>query len=265
MRTALLLLIWCFVFSTNRLTSRELNPFATREDPITKNRFFCRQEALIHEQMQKDDRVSYLESIDQRARDRLLTGELNLAIEDFSHLLSFLDPEIDDDRNLVASALWGRMMCYAYSDSPERAHDDIQLIRAIFIDPYQCDCNKSLESSGKTNLTTSFTPRQSILANYADPSERLTPAECRERVKGTATAARMFAMKIKVPGVQLLVIEIIDDLASLGYNCCYDAPEWTKCLDPIVNAWQILKTSWNRVQEIMDSGVALAPYLVGGK
>ena len=265
MGKALLLLICCFMFSSHPLTSNESRSFSTLEDSSTKSKILYKRESLIREPMQKDSRLGYLESIDQQAIDRLFTGELNLAIEDFSYVLSFLDPEIDDDRNLVASALWGRMLCYAYSDSPERAYDDIQLIKEIFIDPYQCDCDKGLDSSVGITLTSSVTSRPCTLAKYAAPNEKLTPTQCKERVRGTAAAAKVFAMKIRDTGVQLLVIEIIDQLASFGYNCCSDAPEWTQCLNPVVNAWQTLKASWNRLKEMMDNGVALAPYLAGGK
>jgi hypothetical protein len=200
----------------------------------------------------------------ERAISYFLLGELDCAIEDFEYVLSSLDLEAPKERDLLGIALWGRLLCHAFSNSLEETQDDIQLIRYFFIDSHDCNCIKNKSHTSRP-IRNSEQPSAYIFTKdkYKSSQERISSHECMDRVKGTANAAKGIALKITNYKIRALVNEIISQLEDFGYSCCRDAPEWTKCLDPIVNAWKKLQTSWDKLKEIADKGVQLAPYLAG--
>ena len=208
-----------------------------------------------------EDRQTILSFYNEQGIYEFFTGKLDRAVENFDYVLNSLNPDTNEDRQLLAIALWCRMLCHAFSNSIEKTYADIQLIRYFFINANDSSPHPIFDYASRTIIE-----RETfVLINnkYSDGNQRITPAQCRDRVFGTANAARMFSAKIPDPKISWLVNTIISDLENFGNKCCEDAPDWTKCLDPITNAWQKLKTSWPRIKEIMDQGVVLAPYLAG--
>jgi hypothetical protein len=59
------------------------------------------------------------------------------------------------------------------------------------------------------------------------------------------------------PRVQGIVSYLIDRLEDAALDCCLDAPEWTKCLSPIVDAWHKLQESWERLIDIPDERIRM--------
>lgn len=196
----------------------------------------------------------------ERGINSFFIGELDNAIEDFSYVLSLANPNNEEDWQLLGTALWGRMFCYAFADSVEQTYEDIELIRRFFIE------RAAHTPCGKNKMPKGSNPSQHVeyrLAQnrYEDGHRRLTPRECNERVSGTANLARTIALKIKNSNINGIVNFVIGQIENFGYQCCQDAPDWKRCLDPIVNVWNHLRIDFNKLQELYDQGVPLSSFL----
>ena len=153
-------------------------------------------------------------------------------------VLFSIEPEVDHNELLFSSALWVRMLCFAFLDLPKEAEEDICLLTSNYANE-QRDCDQ-------------FCIRQ--VADFADPNERLSPQQCQERVHSTALAMRALALKIPNKSLMGTVNLCISELENAALNCC-QLEHWTKCLEPIIDAWQYLKNS-------MDKGVSIAPRIL---
>jgi len=204
--------------------------------------------------------VPLLEAQVERGINSFFIGELNNAIEDFSTVLDLVNQHSEEEWHLLGTALWGRMLCYAFADCVEQTYADVELITQLFFSrASQTPCGKNKAPKGNR----SFQHIEYRLAQnrYEDGHRRLTPRECNERVSGTANVARTIALKIKNPNLNGIVNFVIGQVENFGYQCCQDAPDWTKCMDPIVNVWNHLKVDFNRLQALYEQGVPLSSFL----
>lgn len=202
-----------------------------------------------------DISVSLLKACVERGINSFFIGELDSAIEDFTYVLRLVNP--DEERQLFGTAIWGRMLCHAFAESIEKTCEDIQLIRQLFIDNIPCGQNK-FPKGGWAFQHVGYALAQN---RYEDAHRKLTPQECNNRVNGTANVIRTIALKIKNPDINGIVNFVISQVENIGYRCCQDAPDWTKCLDPIVNVWNHLKVDFNRLQALYEEGVPLSSFL----
>lgn len=191
-----------------------------------------------------------IELRNQRGLFLFLSTEYDAAIEDFNDVIERLENKAVGNCSLYASALWGRFLTYAFSDIVDQSLKDLFLIRRLFMDgEYNC--------KGE-NLCTivKFDRAFSVLkiAEFVDPGERLTPEQCKQRVKGTALAMKALCLKIPNAAIRFSTEVFISELEEKAYTCC-EREHWTECLSPIIDAWQYLK-------QCMDKGVRYAPYVL---
>jgi len=179
-----------------------------------------------------------------------LSQEYDKAIEDFENVAERFENNAIEDCSLYASALWGRFLTYAFTNDINKSLSDLFLIRKLFIDS---SCNfKKGNSSCIVKFDNNFSAEK--IADFADPNDRLTPEQCKERVRGTAIAMRALCLKIPNSTLRFATEISIGELEQKAYTCC-DKEHWTECLSPIVDAWNYLKES-------MDKGVRYAPYVL---
>ena len=147
---------------------------------------------------------------------------------------------------LFGSALWGRLLCCAYNNQDQEAFLTLSLIRSHFIDSHCHYCREFAYSS-------EWNYKILKVADFANPNERISSAECKERVRGTASVMRLLAMKIPNRMLADAINFTISELEYAALQCC-DRSHWTDCLSPIVD-------SWNYLKKCMDKGIAIAPNL----
>lgn len=191
----------------------------------------------------------------------IYTDQYTEALQEFELALLSLDDVSHDPVLLEHVATWGKLFAHAYSDEIQLAYADLVQIRHCFFQ----NCNESVFNTTslcannlqywQRNPKASQSTAALIwkVADFADPNERLTPSECKERVMGTANLLRILALKIPNRLLADAVMVTIDQLASMACRCC-ERSHWTDCLEPVVDAWLYLK-------RCMDKGAAIAPYL----
>lgn len=196
------------------------------------------------EETQYDDDSAQLDLYNERGIAYLFMEKYELALEDFNHVLKASYAAGQMCKPVFGAALWGRLLSHAYANFEKETLEDINLVRSYFL---QEDC-LGLNTSNRDGY---FVVR---VAKFANPKERISPAECKERVRGTANVMRLIALKIPNVALAGAVEYTISEIEYAAYNCC-DRAHWTDCLGPIVDAWHYLKNC-------MDKGVAIAPKLL---
>jgi len=212
---------------------------------------YCQDiQALTEEINSYPESLCPVELRNERGLFLVLSQEYDAAIEDFEYVMNKLEDRKIKDRSLFASVLWGRFLAYAFSDEIEKSLSDLFLIRNLFLHG-KCNCQHEIASSIK-NQGLAYSVFQ--IAEFADPNEKLTPEQCKQRVKATAIAMRALCTKIPNSAVRFAAETSIFELEEKAYACC-EREHWTECLSPIVDAWKYLK-------ECMDKGVRYAPYVI---
>lgn len=180
----------------------------------------------------------------------LLSHKYDLAIKDFKLVALNACCKIPSNSPEVASALWGTFLAHAFSDDYEKSFISLFAIRDTFLNG-NCHCKED-------NFSCAIQKTESLhwkfIAEFADPNEKLTPEQCKQRVKATALAMKALCLKIPDTKIRFAAEITIDELAAAAYSCC-EREHWTECLSPIVDAWKYLKDS-------MDKGVKYAPYVL---
>lgn len=100
-------------------------------------------------------------------------------------------------------------------------------------------------------------------ARFAAPNEKISPYECKSRVYRTAQAMRAIALKIPDFTVRSLVNTTIDGLENIAMHCCNDPSDWTRCLEPIVDAWHNLQAIWEQLVDWFHAGIPIVPRISG--
>jgi len=205
-------------------------------------------EALESEQPQP----KALETFASRGFELLFMGEFEDALADFNHILDVLYDTHKLNETLFGAALWGRLLCHAYASQEEEAFNDLSFIRSYFIDNAFSPCNKSsIYANSLSNENFDYKIFQ--IADFANPNERISSAECKSRVRGTANLMRILATKIPSRILADAVNFTISELEYAACQCC-DRAQWTECLSPIID-------SWNYLKKCMEKGAAIAPNL----
>lgn len=193
-----------------------------------------------------------VETINLRGLDFLFKGHFEEALVDF-------DVVLDEDRlneTALGVALWGRLLCHAYTGQEEEAFNDLFYIRSYFIDNVCYPCFQSFTSTHSSKSVSFEIDHQIVqIADFANPNERLSPAACKDRVKSTANVMRLFTVKIPNRALAEAINFTILELENAACRCC-DRTHWTECLTPIIDSWNYLRKSF-------EKGVSIAPHLAG--
>ncbi len=188
-------------------------------------------------------------------------GEMDLALEDFNQILNVLLIHQKNDRQLIGTALWGRLLCHAFSGFSQEAYDDIHKVELFFVANADCK-NQDLEDRevalGAGSLEGLILP----VAKFAHPNEKISSEECRSRVYRTAQAMRTIILKVPNVFVQCSVTYLIDELSQVGLSCCKNPSNWTSCLEPIVDAWHNLQDLWEQLADLLSKGIAINPHIL---
>lgn len=135
----------------------------------------------------------------ERGIKYFLLENYQLAIEDFEYILNRLCEGKISEHALFGTALWGRLFCHAYLGQDEIALDDLVLFNDYFRKKYlSCECcfNDPRYSSAIANYFCAQT-----VVQFANPDQKISAQECRDRVEGTAALMRILAMKIPNPNL----------------------------------------------------------------
>ncbi|MBS0650843.1 MAG: hypothetical protein JSR93_06755 [Verrucomicrobia bacterium] len=231
----------------------------------------------------QEEMVGLLDLYNERGVRYFCIGLIKNAIDDFTHVLEH-SQKTDD--SLLALALWGRMLCYAYQNCEEEAIHDLNLFQSYFLS--ECSpcrnhrtvsANHSALKLNSSELSNEFQSEQTtfvnlatyqfsnftnedlnykdyvfLIAEFANPDERISIEECRQRVKGTADIMRMLTARIPNASLIALVNLAISKIEDAMNSCCYKN-HWTDCLAPIIDAY-------NYIKKCMDKGVAIAPNVI---
>ncbi|GEM_PF-5354746 len=232
----------------------------------------------IHCQQAKETELSEL--YNARGIRYFCAGLLQEAIDDFNQVLNIIGHKEVPEMSSMGLAIWGRMLCHAYQNCEEEAIQDLNLFRSYFLSecspclnsqenepnwPLYSDCNyqgnrmlyKRLSKFLYSHATIDnlrFSDNLQLIAQFADPNERLSSSECKFRVRETAKIMRLLSAKIKNTYLVGLVNLAISDIEDFMCNCC-DRNHWTECLSPIIDAYKYMKGC-------MDKGVAIAPRII---
>lgn len=192
------------------------------------------------------DKHMELKLLNERGLRYFLVGNFERAFKDLKTVVdsSLEDPEFDP--SLLATALWGQLLCYAFTDAVNESFQILSMLKKRFQNP----CS---EEYCLINSVPNFQNNTCLFADFANANERISPEECKERVRGTAQLMRALVLKVPNRSVAGAIQLSIAELENSAYSCC-ELEHWTKCLSPIVDAWEYLKNS-------MEKGVKIVPYL----
>ncbi len=225
--------------------------------------------------------AAILELYNARGVRYFCVGMFEHALEDFKHVMtvSLGDKELQD--SILALALWGSLFCHAFQNQDQEAFQDLDLFKTYFLPDCPCGSSKTVltnspsckenrlnfqdtsisyaSSSSHYDISTDTANHANgyyfrSIANFANPNERLTVHECRDRVETTAKLMRILALKIPNAALAATTNIVIGQLEDFFSACCY-RNHWTECLSPVIDAYQYMK-------RCMDRGVSIAPKLI---
>lgn len=188
------------------------------------------------------DELYHLEQINLYGLKLLFLEQFDEALLHFNRILTSLHENCKLDEPLFGAALWGRLLCHAYSDLESETFNDLAMIRSHFI---KRNCHPCFDRNSNYRI--------SLTADYVNPNEKLSPADCKERVRGTANIMRILVAKVQNRVLANALNFTIAELEYAASQCC-DRTHWTECLNPIVNSWKYLKNC-------LDKGAAISPNL----
>lgn len=193
--------------------------------------------------------ASVLNLYNERGLKYFFLGKFDDALDGFNHILSVLHDNKETEDCLFGAALWERFFCHAYLDQVEEAFEDLRMIRTYFgQDIRRC-------SSQNSDFQDSQGPYYILrIADFSNPDERISSAECRERVRGTINLINLLILKIPNKSLAAGVVYAISELESFANNCC-DRSHWTECLNPVVDAWSYIK-------KCMDKSMKVYPQII---
>lgn len=196
-------------------------------------------------QVQYSDKSHVIDLHAERGMIYLFLTEYDKALIDFNYVLEFLQDSNQTENHLFGEILWGRFFCYACNDFENEALEALSLIHSYFFQNHYC-CNLNNQISEnvilcKTGISSSD-PLSIILpiAQFANPKEKISPAECKERVLGTANSMRHLAEKIKKEKIAKKAIDAISKLEEDSMRCC-EREHWTICLGPMIDVWHYMQ------------------------
>jgi hypothetical protein len=198
----------------------------------------------------------------QRGISYFLAGELENALDDFNHVLTRSQSGQTSERELLGTALWGRLFCHAFGSQLQETREDSQSIQLLFLDRF-CEVHREGEEYVKVhNLKDDVFVVPAAL--FANPGEQITKGECSDRRQSIADKMRSLADRVPLSEVRAEVFFAINQLSDRAYACCQRGIEhWTACLTPIVDAWKKLDDDWDQLVDLHKKGVKIAPFVRG--
>ncbi len=163
-----------------------------------------------------------------------------LALDCFDHILQ---QKSHDEKNLlIGAALWGKAICHACLDMSEEMIQDFQALELYFQQVFHYNCPSSRErlifSSSNENFHY-WDMFHSAKVEFANPNENVSAYECRERVRGSANALKLFiGPLVKNVAKRAIFMRFIDALEYQGMYCCHDGTIWATCVTPILQKLQ---------------------------
>jgi hypothetical protein len=145
----------------------------------------------------------------------LLEGRYESSIEDLKIGYQIASVELSD-ASMQMRALFPLIIAYGYLNRPHSLQNVINEMSYIM---QTCSCRNV--SADKPILG----------------PDRISIAECVNRVNGVTNAAVALCVAIPDKGAQAMAILGIQSLADQARNCCEAGGLWKGCLRPIVNKW----------------------------
>lgn len=254
---------------TNQKSERVLLPHLLYPD--TKNReelldqFLGKQEENIIALTKEIDianhigQQSFLHLLNKRGLAYFFIGQLEKAIDDFTYVIGAIQPEQTEEKSQLGTALWGRMLCFAFSDNYENTYEDACAISALF-----CPCNQNyVRIKDRTSISVGYQNELNILpvAKFAYPEERVSTWECHERTTIIVEKMKSLAELIPSYAIRKTVNWVIDNQAMKAHNCCKSGSHWTECLGPIADVWKKLENTWDQLVDLFNKGINLDIFL----
>ena len=209
----------------------------------------------------KSNEKNAIEFYNEEAFIQLFVGEHDKALEGFNYVLECSQADSAADKKVIGAALWGRFFCHAYQGSESEAFEDLNLIYSFFVSNYHLDspCSPPNELrypdfSHEQRSAGIHLNNVQLVADLINPKQRISPADCKDRVLGTANLMRLLATKIPDSRLAAAAHFAISELERVCNSCC-DKEHWTECLNPIVEAWQYVK-------RCLANGVKIAPHII---
>ncbi len=175
-----------------------------------------------------NSKVEILELYNARGLRYFCAGLFEDALIDFNQVLNAIDYTEKTEEPFLALALWGRLLCHSHLDQEAEAFEDLELFHSYFlndclpcIDSEKINTNfpffypSSIIQGYKPQNASSISKKSSsyplvntrnknlnysnyvhLVAEFANPNERLSTENCKNRVKGTADIMRLFTAKL---------------------------------------------------------------------
>ena len=200
-----------------------------------------------------------LRLFNERGTAYFFIGQFENAINDFSYVINNVVTKLHEEEALLGSALWGRMLCYAFAGQLDNTNNDASLIVSLFTD---CRCD---ENRAKKDLfvLSHCNARETVLpiAKFAYPEEEISKNECHDRVQ--RISSKMYSLADLIPDwlTRQAVFWVIETVSKKAHNCCDSTLHWTECLGPIVDVWKKLENTWDTLVDLFKKGIDLKTFL----
>jgi hypothetical protein len=202
--------------------------------------------------------VASLHLFNERGIIYLFTGQLENAVNDFNHVIENLTSDLPLEKKILGTALWGRMLCHAFSSQLNNTCNDSSLISSLFD---KCTCHESREKNlfipANCNDHLMILP----IAKFAYPEEKISKWECHDRTDRIAGKMRSLAELIPLYVVRQAVLWTIDRQSQKAHKCCENGNHWTECLGPIADVWKKLENTWDELVDLFDKGINIDLFL----
>jgi hypothetical protein len=188
------------------------------------------------------DRNALLELYNERGISNFAVGSYKAALRDFNRILEEAFSFGYKREGIVGAALWGRALCHACLESDAEMIEDIEMLDRYLDELCNGDCQSCfgvIEREPEYSPLSPYQASVTLVAKYVNPNEKLSIAECRERVTGTANALRLFiGPLIKDASKRGLFLSFIQGLEDKGLYCCREGSIWTTCINPLIEKLQ---------------------------
>lgn len=199
---------------------------------------------------------SLISLYNERAIAYFLLGKFDLALNDFNRVLKEHQYSDSTQDSELGTALWGCLFCHAFQNQIDETYYDSEIIQTYFV------CSSCLEGSTQQSNDFNLLKGHYYNAVFANPEEKITVWQCHDRMKRLAGKAQAIADRIPGIVVKEIVTLTLKKLENMGHNCCEQKKQWTICLGPIADAWQVLEELEDQIVDLFNRGFNI-PHLLG--
>jgi hypothetical protein len=185
-------------------------------------------------------------------------GKLENAINDFNHVIENSTTHLPLGKNLLGTALWGRMLCHAFGNQLNNAYNDSAMISSLFNECICCE-NREKDLFIPAHCDDNFIILP--IAKFAYPEEKISEWECHDRTNRITDKMRSLAELVPVYVVRQAVLWTIDKQSKKAHKCCENGKHWTECLGPIADVWKKLENTWDELVDLFNKGINLDVFL----